>query len=113
MFVSRAATRPFHEAVADRALQIDSPAEPGPEVVSFSNLGIHDGDVRLDAGQRAALAFGAPLSISIREGTRTVTAPFVTLTLAVDGDAINEHAAATLLARVRELLEAPYALLAA
>ena len=118
-FVPRASTRPFHEAVAGRARKSDAPEEvhPGaassPGVVSFANLGIQDGDVRLGAGETTALAFGAVISVPVREGARTVNAPFVMLTLAADGEAMGEQAAAVLLARIRELLEAPYTLFAA
>ena len=117
--VPRAGTRPFHDAVAQRthANNVSDDAVPGgasnPEVVSFASLGIQDGDVRLAAGDTTALAFGAVISLPVREGARTVTTPFVTLTLAADGDVVGEQEAAVLLARIRELLESPYTLFAA
>ena len=111
--LANAGLRPFHEAVAERSRPAATVGWAGPEIVSFSQIGIHDGDVRLAEGVRAALAFGAPVSLSVREGARSTMAPHVTITLAVDAEVLGENAAGMLLARIRELLEAPYALLAA
>lgn len=71
-------------------------ATPAPPDEAFFALGVGDEarDVRWD-------------------GRRRMMVPVVTLTLAFDGSRVSEFAAARFLARVRDLVEAPYALLAA
>jgi pyruvate/2-oxoglutarate dehydrogenase complex dihydrolipoamide acyltransferase (E2) component len=56
---------------------------------------------------------GAVRSVPEFDGEHLARARVMTLTLAYDGRLIPEAAAAHLLARVRDLVEAPYALLVA
>lgn len=74
---------------------------------------VDDVSPRLRAGDPVAFALGAEHDALRLDGERTIAAPQATLTLAYDPTIIDDAAAARLLGRVRELLEAPYALLAA
>ncbi|MFN0145537.1 MAG: biotin/lipoyl-containing protein [Dehalococcoidia bacterium] len=87
--------------------------EPGQcayTVTSFGPLGIDDGTPPLPGGHPFALAIGATRSVFDAEsGTPT---PVLTLTLAYSAEQITVAQAAMLLAHVRDLMEAPHALLA-
>lgn len=110
-----AAVRPFREAVAERAGVAHPPASDAScaaTVISFASLGISDASPGTLPGEPVALAIGAPRTVAAFEGGRAIPAVVITLTLAYDPAWVTVAVAAGLLARVRELVEAPYALLA-
>jgi pyruvate/2-oxoglutarate dehydrogenase complex dihydrolipoamide acyltransferase (E2) component len=81
-------------------------------ITSFAAFGIDEGTPPLPEGHPAALGVGAVRPAFEHNGDELVPAPTLVLTLAYAPDRISVAGAAALLARVRELLEAPYALLA-
>ena len=113
--LSAAASTPFRAAVEALAAGWSAPAEGehGFELVSFAEWGIDEGSPELTAGRPLSLSVGAVRELAVVEGNELVPAPMAVLTLAYDPSAITPGQAAWFLARVRDLLEAPYALLAA
>ncbi len=111
--VSNASTAPFHESVARRKQQHAKRPSPDrhPCVVSFAAAGIHDGDCGL-SGAPIALAIGACFPWPTDSAT-VEFAPHVSLTLVFDPSLLPEPVAAGIFCRIRDLIEAPYALLAA
>jgi len=112
--LARAAERPFREAVAALADPPDPETEPGYDcvVTSFAALGIEDATPRLEPGRPFALAVGAEHEVVAIVGDRAVARIAASIVLAYDATIVDDGTAARLLARVRGLIEAPYALLA-
>jgi pyruvate/2-oxoglutarate dehydrogenase complex dihydrolipoamide acyltransferase (E2) component len=110
-----AATRPFRDAVASLAALRET---PGAEMAclctltDLSDLALDDAVAALPGGQPLAFAMGCVRDVARFDGDRPRRASELVLTLSYDSDAMPEGAAARLLSRVRELVEAPYALLA-
>ncbi len=110
-----AATRPFRDAVSSLAALR---ATPGTDMQSICTLtdygpfGLDDATPALVDGQPLAFAMGAVRFVPVFRGDRPLRASVLTLTLSYDSEAIPDGAAARLLSRICELVEAPYALLA-
>lgn len=110
-----AATRPFRDAVASLASLRET---AGADVqcmctlTSFAELDLDEATPALPNGQPLAFAMGAVRDVARYRGDKPYRAQVMMLTLAYDSDAMPDGAAARLLSRVRELVEAPYALLA-
>ncbi|MCK9518792.1 MAG: 2-oxo acid dehydrogenase subunit E2 [Dehalococcoidia bacterium] len=106
---------PFRAAVEALAEGWDAPFESPHafDIVSFAEWGIDEGVPELRDGRPLAVAVGAVREWAVVDGDQAVPTPMATLTLAYDPAAVTAGQAAWFLARVRELLEAPYALLAA
>lgn len=102
--IGRAAEIRFRDAVARRAQGGDA-LEAECRLTSFAAHRIDEGTPDLVAGHGLAFAMG-------RERGTTGGGPVLTLVLAYDRKRIDEASAAHLLGRVRDLVEAPYALLA-
>ena len=101
----------FRDAVAGLA---GSPREDGGAdlvVTSFLGTGVGQADPRLDSGY-FALTIGAEQNSVALGQFGAVDNPVMTLSLAYAPDSVPDNVAAALLSRVRELVEAPYALLA-
>ena len=110
--LSGAAHGAFREQVKALAAARKDPVA-GPcacTITSFAGFGIEEGTPPLPDGHALALAIGDVRAIT--EGDEPVPTPYATLTLAYTPELISISQAATVLARVKELLEAPYALLA-
>ncbi|MEX0782728.1 MAG: lipoyl domain-containing protein [Dehalococcoidia bacterium] len=110
-----AATRPFRDAVASMAALRETLGAEMPclcTLTDLGDLGLDDGMPALPGGQPLAFAMGAVRDVARFEGDKPRRASELILTLSYDSDAMPEGAAARLLSRVRELVEAPYALLA-
>jgi pyruvate/2-oxoglutarate dehydrogenase complex dihydrolipoamide acyltransferase (E2) component len=110
-----AATRPFRDAVASlAALRATPGADMGClcTLTDFGEFELDDAVPALPAGQPLAFAMGVVRDAVRFDGETVRRASQIVLTLSYDPDAMPEGAAARLLARVRELVEAPYALLA-
>jgi hypothetical protein len=106
----------FRDAVAALAAESDSGSnETGCSftVTSFARCGLDEGTPPLPTGHAFAVAMGAVRDVPAFEGDRVVRAPQMTLAMAYAPELITVGEAAALLARIRELVEAPYALLAA
>lgn len=113
--LAAAASRPFREAVAERAGAARPPtsdAACAATVTSFAPLGISDASPGTLPGEPVALVMGTPRTVAVFEGGRAVPAVVIALSLAYDPAWVTAAVAAGLLARIRELVEAPYALLA-
>jgi len=111
------ASRPFREAVGDLAALVE---ESGPgidhaqcTVTSLEAFGIDDSLPEPGRDQPLAMSMGAIRRLPVVDGERLGQTHVLTLTLAYDARVVGEAAAARLLARVRDLVEAPYALLVA
>jgi pyruvate/2-oxoglutarate dehydrogenase complex dihydrolipoamide acyltransferase (E2) component len=102
--IGRAGQVRFRDAVARRAHGGEY-VEPECRLTSFAAHRIDEGTPDLAPGQHLAFAMG-------RERATAGGGPVLTLVLAYDRNRIDEASAAQLLARVRDLVEAPYALLA-
>lgn len=102
--IGRAAEIRFRDAVARRAQGGDD-VEAECRVTSFAADRIDEGTPDLVGGHRLAFAMG-------RERGMMGEGPVLTLVLAYDRNRIDQASAAQLLGRVRDLVEAPYALLA-
>jgi pyruvate/2-oxoglutarate dehydrogenase complex dihydrolipoamide acyltransferase (E2) component len=102
--IGHAAEVRFRDAVARRAHGGDY-LEAGCQLISFAACRIDEGIPDLAPGHHLAFAMG-------RERPTTGGGPVLTLVLAYDRNRIDEASAAHLLGRVRDLVEAPYALLA-
>lgn len=74
---------------------------------------IDEAEPKLEPGAAFALTIGAERTVVRWEGERVTPAPALTLTLRCEPEQIEPFQAARFLARVRELIEAPYALLVA
>lgn len=110
-----AATRPFRDAVASLAALRETAGADMPCVctlTSFADFDLDEAVPALPNGQPLAFAIGSVQDVARYRGAELYRATVLTLTLAYDSDAMPDGAAARLLARVRELVEAPYALLA-
>lgn len=79
-------------------------------VVSLAPFDIHEGTPFLPEGHAFALAAGAPQQV--RHGEEVIPTLVMAATLAYNPDFLSMSEACRLLARFRELIEAPYALLA-
>jgi len=114
--VHNAATRQFRDAVAaiarEDTVSGDDDQPCSCTVTSLAEFALDEGTPHLRPGQSIALTMGAVRPTAIFNGNRFDQAPFVTLTLAYDA-ALPEGVAVRLLARIRDLVEAPYALLVA
>jgi pyruvate/2-oxoglutarate dehydrogenase complex dihydrolipoamide acyltransferase (E2) component len=113
--VEDAARRPFREAVADLADLRETGSSCGYctcTVVNFGAHGIDEGVPPLPMGHSFALALGAMREVPVFEGDQLRRGEAATLTLAYAPEYMAVGEAAWLLGRVRDLLEAPYALLA-
>ncbi len=111
--LANAATRMFKDAVG--ALEFASGDDAGQiqcTVTSFAAVGIDEAMPQLAPGDPLALALGAERRGPCWDGERFVPVPVVTLSLAYDPALIADSDAARFLARVRDLVESPYALLA-
>lgn len=99
--VSDPAARTLREAAVVRNTGGDAPFEQANWVLaSLASLGVSAATPRLDGGRSAAFALGA----TRRDG-------LASLTMAYDSGKWSEGSAGRLLARVRDLLEAPYGML--
>jgi hypothetical protein len=95
------ANHPFRDCLAAREAGGDAPFESAAWVLtSLAAFGITNATPRLDGGRSLAFAIGA--------ADHTGSA---NLTVAYDSATWNESSAARLLARARDILEAPYAML--
>lgn len=101
----------FCEAVAALSNAPREGAEAGLVVTSFLATGVEQADPRLDGGF-FALTIGDERVALVLERGATVPGPVTTLSLAYAPESVPEGVAAALLGRIRELVEAPYALLA-
>ena len=112
--LDHAGSRPFRDAVAALAGQSaeDAASDCDCVVTSFTALGIEDATPRLDRGRPFALAIGATRKVVTLVGDRLLQRPVASLVVAYDAAIIEDCPAARLVARVRELIESPYALLA-
>lgn len=111
-----AATRPFRDAVVALAEQAPHSGDDQPSactVTSFGEFSLDEGIPQLRPGQVIAITMGAVRPGSAYNGDRPEQVPMMTLTLAYDAGVLHEGAAVRLLARIRDLVEAPYALLVA
>ena len=106
-----AAHRPFRDAVVTLASGGDGIA-PFAVLTSCATDGIEAATPRLDPGYSLALALGAERQAPAWNGEHWIPAPVATLTIAYDPAVIADADAARFLARVRDLVESPYALLA-
>lgn len=104
-----AAFRPFRDAV--NALPDGEPAPIGCVVTSYLDTAIDSATPRLLQGHRIAIALGAERQQPAWTGDFVPTA-VSTLSIAFEAAAIPDAAAGVFIARVRELMESPYALLA-
>jgi len=109
-----AGSRPFRDAVAALAGHSaeDAASDYDCVVTSFTALGIEDATPRLDRGRPFALAIGATRKVVTLVGDRPLQRRVASLVVAYDAAIIEDCTAARLVARVRELVESPYALLA-
>ena len=92
---------PFKDVV--RALNEERGSDPTAPVtvVSYTAFGVDSAEPRLPDGAAIAVAMARP-----------VVTTAATLTLVYDPEQVEDHVAAALLGRIRELLVQPYALLA-
>lgn len=103
-------------SLRERVAMLATAGEAGAEtpcsftVTTFATYGVDDAIPVIPEGHVLAFAMGATRPGSTMEDG--IPAPVMTLTLAYLPDRITQGEAATLFARVRELVEAPYALLA-
>lgn len=110
VLISGAARRPFREAVAQRAAPNAGAAAPDALVTSLLGSGVEDAAPRIEPAtvmitigdQREAVSFDG-------EAPRPI--PVVSLSLACAADVMPDDLAVSLLGRIRELVESPYALL--
>ncbi len=109
-----AGSRPFRDAVAALAGHSaeDAASDYDCVVTSFTALGIEDATPRLDRGRPFALALGATRKVVTLVGDRPLQRRVASLVVAYDAATIEDCTAARFVARVRELVESPYALLA-
>jgi len=111
-----AASRPFRDAVMALAEQAPHSGDDQPSactVTSFGEFSLDEGIPQLRPGQVIAITMGAVRPGTAYNGDRPEQVPMMTITLAYDAAVIHEGAAVRLLARIRDLVEAPYALLVA
>lgn len=109
------AGQPFREAVAARsgAAPCSGRREPrAATVVSFISPGIDDAAPGLETGEPVVVAIGAPRTVASFDGDRVTPDTVATLGLSFDPRWLTIDVAANLLARIRDLVEAPCALLA-
>ncbi|MCZ2108615.1 MAG: hypothetical protein LC118_03470 [Dehalococcoidia bacterium] len=106
-----AAELPFREAVEAIRSGTGSAQDAGCVITTYA--GIDEASPGAPGDAFFALGVGDEARDMRWDGRRRMMVPVVTLTLAFDGSRVSEFAAARFLARVRELVEAPYALLAA
>ena len=100
----------FREAVAALAGSGREDTEADLVVTSFLSSGIDQADPRLDDGF-FALTIGGERMVLAPDGNPAVHGPAATLSLAYAPESVPDGVAATLLSRIRELVEAPYPLL--
>ncbi len=109
-----AGSRAFREVVAERQAggEANETRKAACSVAWLDAWDIDEATPRLTRGMPMALILGAPRETVALEGERPVRRWQAWLSLAYDPGAIADGVAAALLTRTRELLEAPYALLA-
>ena len=110
-----AATRPFRDAVASLTALRETPGADIPcpcTLTDFGALGLDEAVASLPPGQMLAFAMGVVRDVPRYQGDALRRTTELILTLSYDSGAMPEGAAARVLSRVRELVEAPYALLA-
>lgn len=103
-------------AVCDAGADIDDDAGmPGTAcvVTSYAPYGVHAADAPIPPGHGFAFAMGAVRETVAFHGQSLVPVRMVTLSFAYDPAVVRDGEAASLLARVRDLLEAPADLMAA
>jgi len=112
--LAHAAERPFRDAVLALNDPSDATAEADYDcvVTSFAALGIEDATPRLEAARPLALVIGAEREIVAIQGDHAAARVAASMVLAYDAAMVDDGTAARLLARIRGLIEAPYALLA-
>jgi pyruvate dehydrogenase E2 component (dihydrolipoamide acetyltransferase) len=103
---------PFREAVAELHSGADAGEAEAACVVSLFEE-VDEAEPLLTNGASFAFAIGGERTTVRWEGERAVPAATLTLTLSCDPDRVEPFEAARFLARVRELVESPYALLVA
>lgn len=108
-----AAAGGFREAVEALRAGGDPGSATSCTLTSFAQHGIDEGTPALGVGHPYAIAAGAVREFAVVDGDRAVPVPMLTLVVAYDPAATTAGRAAAMLGRIRELLEAPYALLAA
>lgn len=105
---------PLATVVEARQAEFEAaPGECSSALLDLGPWGIDEGVAPLGDGLVCSFALGAVRVITGVAGGRPVTAPVATLTLAYAPGALAPLAAATLLARIRDLVEVPETLLAA
>jgi hypothetical protein len=110
--LENAASGSLRERVAQLAAAQEAPEQPpcAFTLVTFAAFGIDEAMPVLPEGHAFAFAMGATKAGGAMEDG--LPAPVMTLTMAYSPDRLTQGDAASLFARVRELIEAPYALLA-
>lgn len=108
-----ATTGGFREAVESLRAGGGAGGGAGCTVTTFAHYGIDEAAPALAEAQVYAIAAGAVREFAVIDGDRAVAVPMLTLVVAYDPARTTAGRAAALLGRIRELLEAPYALLAA
>lgn len=103
--IAHAANLRFRDAVSDRVASVANPDEAECTLTSFAAAGIDEATPRLARGRPFAFTMGAERTVP--GGERTVT-----VAMAYDGSMVSDPVAARVLSRVRNLIEAPCALLA-
>ena len=109
MALHGAAYRPFRDAV--NALPEGEPAHIGCIVTSYLDTAIESATPRLLQGHRIAVALGAERQVPGWTGDFVPT-PVSVLSIAFEPASIADAEAGRFIARIRELMESPYALLA-
>jgi pyruvate/2-oxoglutarate dehydrogenase complex dihydrolipoamide acyltransferase (E2) component len=115
LVLADAATRPFRDAVASLAALRTTPGSDLRGICTLTNygaFGLDDAMPALVPGQLLAFAMGSVRLVPVFRGDQPMRASVLALTLTYDSNTLPEGAAARLLSRVCELVEAPYALLA-
>jgi pyruvate/2-oxoglutarate dehydrogenase complex dihydrolipoamide acyltransferase (E2) component len=108
--LSNAASRPFRDAVESMAL--DDGSEADFVLTAYGEVGIEEATPSLEAGQVLVLALGCERVEPLWDGERFLPAVSAALTLAYEPGELGDALAARFLARLHELVESPYALLA-
>jgi pyruvate/2-oxoglutarate dehydrogenase complex dihydrolipoamide acyltransferase (E2) component len=105
-----AASRPFRDAVL--AMQAAGPGSSDCVVTSHAGDGVESATPRLRGECVLAVALGAERQAPSWEGDRWAPSTVATISISYDSAALADGVAGRFIARVRELVESPYALLA-
>ncbi|MFN0096884.1 MAG: biotin/lipoyl-containing protein [Dehalococcoidia bacterium] len=110
-FLEGAGRGPFRDQVTALKASRQADEIPGTAFVltSLASYGVEEGSSPLGDGHAFALTLGATVE---RPAGGLTTEPMATLTVTYHPDMLSVGEAATILNRIRELIEAPYALLA-